>query len=353
MKKALLYKQIKENTVRCTACKQYCTITPGSTGICGVRQNRAGDLHLLVYGKASAVNIDPIEKKPLYHFLPNTRIFSIGTVGCNFACSFCQNWDLAQVTKRLKEELLRKKQTELIDIEVGKYGYDLPPEALIKTCLEQNIPSIAFTYNEPTIFFEYLYDTARMAHKKGIKCVMVSNGYTSQEALALLHEYIDAYNIDLKSFSEEFYQNICRAKLAPVLETIKEVYNYGIWLEITTLVIPGKNDSDEELVSIASFIADLDPNIPWHISAFFPQYKMQDVPPTSRQALIRAYDIGKSAGLKYIYVGNIIDDERSHTYCPVCGKIMIRRNGFFSETENMNKQGICQNCEEAIPGVWK
>lgn len=351
MKRATLFKNLEGKKVQCTACKQACKISPGHTGICGVRQNIDGTLHLIVYGKASAVNIDPIEKKPLFHFLPSSQVLSLGTVGCNFACSFCQNWDLSQITKDLKTRLIKEKKHNQMHAEVTKYGYELQPEDIVKKCVENKIPSIAYTYNEPAIFFEYLYDTAKLAKNKGIKNIFVSNGYESEEALEMIKPYLDGINVDLKAFTEEFYRKICHAKLAPVLETIKRINELGIWMEITTLVIPGKNDSDAELKKIAEFIVDLDKNIPWHISAFHPDYKMKDADHTPSQTLLRAYEIGKKAGLKYIYVGNILDEERASTYCNGCGELLIQRKGFVTTVKNF-KNGKCTNCSEIVAGVW-
>ena len=352
MHEAILYKKLENKKVMCTACKQKCVIAPNHTGICGVRQNKDGKLFLLVYGKASAVNIDPVEKKPLYHFLPGTSIFSLGTVGCNFACTFCQNWNLSQAAKDLRFKLLKEKKPEVMDIELSKFGYELSPKKIVEMCVERNIPSIAYTYNEPTIFFEYLYDASKLAHKSGIKNVLVTNGYESDESLEMLKGYVSAMNIDLKSFNDEFYRKICQAKLEPVLETIKKSHELGIWIEITTLLIPGKNDSEEEVKKIAEFIAGIDKNIPWHISAFHPEYKMTDVPSTSTNFIHKSYNIGKKSGLNYVYVGNIIDDERSGTYCQKCSTLLIRRRGYSSDIEKI-QDGKCMKCNEKIAGVWK
>ena len=352
MKECILYKKLENNKVQCTACRQSCIIASDNTGICGVRQNKSGKLYLLVYGKAVSAHFDPVEKKPLYHFLPNTEIFSFGTVGCNFACDFCQNWDISQITKDLRSNLLREKKIAQMDVEVSKFGYELPPKKIVDICVEENAKSIAYTYNEPTIFFEYLYDTSKLAVEKGIKNVLVTNGYESDEALNLLKPYISAMNIDLKSFNGDFYKKICKAKLPLVLETIKLAHKLGIWIEITTLIIPGKNDSDAELKQIADFIAGIDKNIPWHVTAFHPYYKMGNIPHTSYNALDNAYNIGKKSGLNYVYIGNIDGDERSNTYCPKCSSLLIKRNGYHIHIENFDN-GKCLKCNEKIAGVWK
>lgn len=350
---ASLCEPLDNMTVRCTACKLRCVIKNGQAGVCGVRENKDGKLYLLVYGRASAVNVDPIEKKPLYHFLPGSEIFSLGTIGCNFGCAFCQNWDLSQVARNLRERLMREKKNAFIEMEVTRYGYKLLPEDIVKICVGKHIPSIAYTYNEPAIFFEYLYDTAMLASQYNIRNVFVSNGYESEEALDAMGSNLHAMNIDLKAFRDEFYKKLCKARLRPVLDTIQEAYKRGIWLEVTTLVIPGLNDSDGELKDIATFIASIDQNIPWHISAFYPAYKMTDVPPTSRSALERAYDIGRAAGLHFVYVGNVRDLKRSATYCPKCRSPLIRRDGFHSSIEPAFRKAACTNCETKIPGIWE
>lgn len=332
MHECTLYEKLDNQKVKCTACRHYCIIAPEKKGICGVRQNKNGKLYLLVYGKPSAVNIDPIEKKPLFHFLPGTKSFSIGTMGCNFKCEFCQNWDLSQKYDRI--------------------GEDLSPEKAVEICREKKLESISYTYNEPGIFAEYVYDTAKLAKKHGIKNVMVTNGYESDEALNYLKPYVDAMNIDLKSFNEDFYKRICKASLKGVLDCIKKSYALGFWIEITTLLIPGKNDSNAELKKIADFIASIDKNIPWHISAFHPDYKMTDVMATSSASLAKAYEIGKKACLKYVYTGNIVDEEKSSTFCPKCRALLIKRHYFDANIEKF-KDGKCKNCNEEIKGMWK
>lgn len=274
----------------CLACSHYCKIAEDKRGICGVRQNVKGDLFLLVYGLAAAMHVDPIEKKPLYHFLPGTDILSFGTVGCNLHCDFCQNWDMSQVSKPPHDQIFGNKQS---------------PERIVSLAIKLKCPSIAYTYNEPGIFFEYAYDTMKLAHRKGLKNVYVSNGYISREAKTKLKDLLDAANIDLKSFDDRFYSKICGAKLKPVMETIESFYKMGVHIELTTLIIPGQNDSSEELQKIAKYIVSIDKKIPWHISRFFPSYKMKNITVTPIETLKIAAKIGKEAGLKYIYIGNI------------------------------------------------
>jgi len=348
MKKATLYKKLKNRKVQCTACSWYCNIAENQSGVCGVRKNIRGDLYLLVYGKAVAVHVDPMEKKPLFHFLPGKKILSIGTLGCNFACSFCQNWSISQATKMLKE---RNKERLTIGKITG-YGQDFPPKKIVDYAKKQNIPAIAFTYNEPAIFFEYAYDTAKLAKRYNIKTVFVSNGYESKEALQKIKPYLDALNIDLKSFNEQFYLKTCKAKLQPVLKNIKRIYDMGFWLEITTLLIPGMNDSEEEITKIAKFILSIDPSIPWHLSAFHPDYKMAEVPETPHETLLRAYKIAKDIGLKYVYLGNVFDPEKESTYCPKCKSLLIKRSGYNTEIVNL-KNDKCNICKEKIVGIWK
>lgn len=351
MKECVLYKSLEDKKVQCTACKQACVIADQNSGICGVRQNKDGKLYLLVYGHASAVNIDPIEKKPLFHFMPGSAIFSLGTVGCNFSCSFCQNWDLSQATKDIKKKLLDEKKLHQLNTEIGKLGHELPPEKIIEVCKSKGIKSIAYTYNEPVIFAEYVHDTAKLAKDSGIKNVLVSNGYETDKALEYLKPYVDAMNIDLKSFDDGFYKKLCHARLQPVLDTIKKAHEIGIWVEVTTLVIPGENDSIKELTSIAEFIASVSKDMPWHVTAFYPQYKMQDKAHTSPETLFRAYDIGTRAGLKYVYTGNISDEEHASTRCPTCKAMLIRRSSYDITVEGLDS-GKCKKCGESIAGIW-
>jgi len=286
MKECELYKKGKER-VRCLACSHKCFIDKEKTGICGVRKNIGGKLYLLVYGKVAAMHVDPIEKKPLYQFLPGSKAFSIGTVGCNFRCDFCQNFDISQASK----------QGTII-------GEEVTPDKIVEEAIKTRCKSIAYTYNEPAIFIEFVKDVAKLAKEKGLKNVLVTNGYLSKESFDYIKEYIDAANIDLKSFKEEFYEKYCGAKLKPVLDTIKRFYDAGIHIELTTLIVPGLNDSEKELTKIAKFIASVDKKIPWHISRFFPMYKMLDKQVTPIDTLQRAFKIGEKH-LKNVYIGNV------------------------------------------------
>ena len=351
MKQATLYKKITPKTVQCLACRHYCTIAESKVGICGVRQNIDGELFLLVYGNAASVNLDPIEKKPLFHFLPGSQIFSLGTIGCNFGCKFCQNWDISQAGKELKIKLTKANKLANLDAEIGKNGYRLMPSEIVDYCVKNNIPSIAYTYNEPSIFFEYTYDTARLAKKAGLKNVYVSNGYASTEAVDEMTGLLDAINIDLKGFTEEFYSNVCQAKLKPVLESIKYYHDKKIWIELTTLIIPGKNDSDTELKNIAEFIAGISVDIPWHISKFHPMYKMQDSKSTPDDTINRAYDIGKKAGLNYVYAGNIYGKKLQSTYCVKCNNVLVERDWGTVQIRGL-KNGKCVKCNTEVPGIF-
>jgi len=286
MKECTLYKK-ENNKVRCLACAHKCLISDNKTGICGVRKNFKGKLYLLVYGKIVAENIDSIEKKPLYHFLPGTYAYSIGTVGCNFRCSWCQNFDISQASKQ------------------GKiFGHDISPEQIIEKALKAGCKSIAYTYNEPAIFIEFVKDTAELARKKGLKNILITNGYLSKENFEYIGDLIDAMNIDFKSFSDSVYKKYCGASLKPVLDSIKRAHEKDIHIELTTLIIPGINDSDEELEQMAKFISKVDKNIPWHISRFFPMYKMLNRSPTQISTLKKAEKIGKKY-LKYVHLGNV------------------------------------------------
>ncbi len=337
-KEAELMRALKDQAVQCRVCEHYCTLRPGEWGKCGVRINREGKIYLAVYSSAVAVHVDPIEKKPLLHFLPGSRAFSIGTYGCNLRCQWCQNWQISQVRQ--------------VDEEHSPFREALPPEAVVDIARRRHCESIAYTYNEPTVFFEYTYDTAKLAHAQGIKNVYVSNGFMSSETLEHLVPYLDAINVDLKGFTNELYETYCGARLEPVKRNIATIAQQtNIWIEVTTLVIPGLNDSNEELQAAATWLASVNPAIPWHLSAFHPDYQMLDRPRTGPAILERAYAIGKSAGLKFIYLGNVLDPERESTFCPTCGELLIQRYG-YNVRSHWTKPGLCPKCGTQIPGVW-
>ncbi|MBU1658332.1 AmmeMemoRadiSam system radical SAM enzyme [bacterium] len=336
---AWLSKKLSSGKILCQACSQSCKLEEGEYGICGVRKVELGELRLLVYGLAAAVNIDPVEKKPMFHFLPQSRAFSVGTVGCNFSCKFCQNYEISQYPKEHGHQII---------------GQELSPKRIVEYAIENKCESIAYTYNEPIVFFEYTYDTAKLAHEKGLKNIYVTSGFETKKAIDLLAPYIDGMNIDIKSFNDKFYREICGARLKPVLEAVKYAYEKGIWVEITTLLIQGKNDSDEEIRNIAKFIAQIDTSMPWHLSAFHPMYKMLDVPCTPESTLHRAYQIGQEEGLKYVYVGNIDDEDYESTYCPSCKKRVIDRRGHIGQyvINKLKEKGICPYCSYRIEGIF-
>lgn len=290
-KHAMLYSPQQDGKVHCYLCAHQCKISESKFGICGVRQNINGKLYTHVYGKVIAAHIDPIEKKPIYHYLPGTKSYSIATPGCNFKCSFCQNWQISQF--RLNQEFQYP-------------GTEMTSEEIVKAAKTNKCQSIAYTYTEPTIFFEYAYDTAKLAKKQNLSNIFVTNGYISKEAIKTIAPYLDAANIDLKSFRDEFYKKICKARLQPVLNSIKIMHENKIWIEITTLVVPKQNDSKQELNDIAKFIAEIDKNIPWHISRFFPDYQFTNAEPTPIETLKMAERIGKKHGLKNIHLGNVL-----------------------------------------------
>lgn len=331
---ARFYKTLDKDRVHCFLCEHQCRISPDHKGVCGVRKNIKGKLYSLNYGKAIAAHIDPIEKKPLYHFLPGSRIFSVSAAGCNFRCDFCQNWQISQMTKGKNGKII---------------GDELPPEEIVKQARENNCSAVAYTYTEPTVFMEYALDTAKLAKQQDLKNVFVTNGFQTDEAIAEMVGLVDAANIDLKSFSDEYYRQVCGARLGPVLESIKKMHQEKIWIEVTTLIVPGQNDSDEELTQIAEFIAGVDKDIPWHISRFFPQYKMDKLQPTPSSTIEKAYDLGKKAGLNHIYAGNIDLPEYSHTYCSNGHKV-IARQGYF--VEFLLEKSQCPECGGQVAGVF-
>jgi pyruvate formate lyase activating enzyme len=334
IKEAMLGTALEGGRVSCALCAHRCVVSPGKFGICRVRQNLEGKLMTHAYGEVIAAHVDPIEKKPFHHFLPGTTSFSIATVGCNFRCAFCQNWEISQASMK--------------DGAAG--GLALAPENVVREALARGCRSVSYTYTEPTIFFEYAHDTARIAREKDLRNVFVTNGYMTAEALETISPWLDAANVDLKAFKDETYKEVCKARLQPVLDSIRLMKKLGIWIEITTLVVPGLNDGDEELAGIARFIVSVDPDIPWHISRFHPDYKYVETGATPVATLERAFAAGKREGLHYVYVGNVWSQSED-THCLTCGRPLIRRQG-FRVLENKAREGKCPYCGAGVPGVF-
>lgn len=334
MKEAGFYERETGNRVRCGLCRFNCIIDDGGRGICAVRENHGGILYSLVYGRLCAEHVDPIEKKPLFHVMPGSSSYSVATPGCNFSCLHCQNYSISQVNRNAVIQ-----------------GAVQTPQEIVHRAMDNNCSSISYTYTEPTIFFEFAYDTARLARQAGLKNIFVTNGYISREALKVIAPYLDAANIDLKGFSEEFYRDVVHAKLSEVLDSIIEYRKQGIWLELTTLIIPGLNDSDRELQEIAGFIvSNLGIDTPWHVSQFHPTYKLSDQQRTPAATLRRARDIGMAAGLRYVYEGNIPGEGGEDTNCPFCSTLLIKRYGYIIESDRL-KNGHCSDCGAAIAGI--
>ena len=334
---AYLYEPLEDTRVKCNLCSHRCVIKDGRRGKCSVRENQAGKLHTLVYGKVIARHVDPIEKKPLFHFLPGTLSYSIATVGCNFRCRFCQNADIAQMPTDHKGVIM---------------GDTVTPQEVVAAAEKSACQSISYTYTEPTVFFEFAYDTAKIAHRRGIRNAFVTNGYMTAEALEMINPYLDAANVDLKAFTDRYYKELCGARLKHVQETLKRMKDYGIFVEVTTLIVTGLNDDSAELGELAAFIAhDLGKDTPWHISRFHPTHKLTDRPPTPVKTLTRAREIGMAAGLKYVYTGNVPGNTGENTFCPGCGKMVIQRWGFQVGAMRI-KDGRCTLCSAKIDGVW-
>jgi pyruvate formate lyase activating enzyme len=335
---AYLYDRLEDNKVRCNLCSHRCVIKDGRRGICNVRENEAGTLNTLVYGKLIARHIDPIEKKPLFHFLPGTLSYSIATVGCNFKCRFCQNADIAQMPS---------------DREGTIMGTRCTPKEVVDAAQRGGCKSISYTYTEPTVFFEFAYETAKLAHEKGIRNVFVTNGYMTREALEMIEPYLDAANVDLKAFTDGYYKKLCGADLKHVQIALKSMKSLGILIEVTSLIVPDLNDDPSELNELAAFIArNLGVETPWHISRFHPTYKLTDRPATPIQTLTTAREIGLKAGLKYVYTGNVPGNAAENTFCYSCGETVIERWGF--QVGNLRlKNGKCARCGAEIDGVWE
>lgn len=333
-KEAMLYEKRPSGRVRCNVCAHRCVIADGKRGVCQVRENRGGTLYTLVYGRTIAQHVDPVEKKPLFHFYPGSAAYSIATPGCNFRCRWCQNWEISKMSR---EQHLAA-------------GREASPEQIVAAAQQAACRSIAYTYTEPTIFFEYAYHTACLAHEAGLANLFITNGYMTQEMLEIFHPYLDAANVDLKAFRDETYRKYVGARLQPVLDSLKAMKRLNIWLEVTSLVIPGINDDAAQLRDVARFVAqELGVETPWHISRFFPAYQMTDVPPTPLRTLRQAREIGLEAGLKYVYLGNA-DGAGQDTVCPDCGGSLIRRHA-LEGLANRVQNGRCPDCGAQIAGV--
>jgi len=331
---ALLYDELEDNAVQCNLCAHRCHIKVGSRGICRVRENREGKLYTLVYGNLISRNVDPIEKKPLYHFFPGTKAFSIATPGCNFRCAWCQNWQISQMPKEMHMP----------------EGQRVMPEEIVERALTTGSKAIAYTYSEPTIFFEYSLDIAKLAKAEGLKNVYVTNGFMTREMLEMIQPYLDSANVDIKAFRDEPYRKLMGGHLEPVLESCKAMKAMGIWLEVTTLIVPDVNDDPDELEEMATFIyEELGPETPWHLSRFYPQYKMTDRAPTDESILMDTKEMGESIGLNYIYIGNVVG--RYSTKCKECGHELISRSGYTTRLVGLDSKGNCENCGTKLDGV--
>jgi pyruvate formate lyase activating enzyme len=330
---ALLYDALDADQVQCKLCAHRCLIREGTRGICRVRENRNGKLFTHVYGNLIAENVDPIEKKPLYHFMPGSLAYSIATPGCNFRCGWCQNWQISQMPREM--QMPDRKR--------------VMPESVVERAINANCQTIAYTYTEPTIFFEYSLDTARLAHEEGLTNVYVTNGFMTPEMLAVIGPYLDGANVDIKAFSEESYRSLMGGNLKPVLESCRKMKSMGIWLEITTLIVPGVNDNLDELEGLASFIYhDLGAETPWHLSRFYPQYKMADSKPTEESLLNQTKAMGESMGLNYVYLGNVFGCIQ--TKCKQCGHTLISRNGYSTQMSGLDEKGSCKKCGTILDG---
>ncbi len=336
-KEARFWKKGENGAVVCTLCPRECVVRDGARGYCGVRENRKGTYHTLVWGNPCALGVDPIEKKPLYHFLPGAKAFSLATAGCNMKCRFCQNWNISQA---------RPEQTR---------NTDLPPAAIVEMAVEQKCKTIAFTYNEPVVFAEYVFDTAKLAQEKELRPLIVSNGFINAEPMAELCKVLSAVKIDLKGFTEEFYEKATEAQLKPVLETLLLLKKLGLWFEVVNLIIPTLNDKADDIRSMCKWMKkELGADVPLHFSAFYPMYKLRNLPRTPDETMFAAYDIARDEGLRYVYVGNVrpAGHKGEKTYCPGCGKVVIDRSAYVVSDVRM-KDGKCAFCGTAIAGVWE
>ncbi len=334
VKEAMYYKKLEDDRVECELCPRKCTIADMERGYCGVRENRGGTYYTLVHSRVCALNVDPVEKKPLFHYLSGSKAYSLATAGCNVECKFCQNWQISQY---------RPEQIESIR---------LTPEDVVRDAKMSGSKIVAFTYSEPVVFYEYMLDTAQRSKEQGLGAVMISNGFIQEKPLIELCQHLGAVKIDLKGFTEKFYQEICTGELKPVLNTLLTLKKAGIWFEIVMLIIPTLNDGEKELRELCTWVKEhLGTEVPIHFTRFHPTYKIKNLPPTPVKTLQMAREIALDAGLHFPYVGNVPGHEGENTYCPHCKKILIRRAG-FSILENHLKDGKCKDCNQSIPGIW-
>lgn len=355
MHEARFYDPLPGGEVLCTLCPHDCHVPDGGRGACGVRYNSGGKLYTLVYDRVVSRMIDPVEKKPLFNFLSGSTAYSIATVGCNLRCAFCQNWDISQWPKEHLPKHIEENPTEplcpaLLTMEQAIPGEPVTPQQIVEGALRAGAPSIAYTYTEPTIFYELAYDTAVLAHAMGLKNIFVSNGFISEAPLRQLAGVLDAINVDLKFFTEENYRRISRARLQPILDAIRLYHELGVWVEVTTLVIPGLNDTEQELRKIAEFVRSVGAEVPWHISQFYPAYKMENYPVTPLATLRHAAKIGRDCGLRYVYEGNVPGEAGENTYCYHCQHLLIKRYG-FRVLANRIRDGRCPVCKTIVDGV--
>jgi pyruvate formate lyase activating enzyme len=335
VKEALFYEKLDDRRVRCHICPRECVVGPGGRGYCRVRENNDGKYYTIVHGRVCAYHVDPIEKKPLYHFLPGTTAFSIATVGCNLACKFCQNWEISQ------------------EVPENVSATNLPPEKVAAAARKYSSPTIAYTYTDPNVYYEFVLDCARAGHEEGLKSVVISAGYLNREPLLDLIGNLDGIKIDLKSFSDEFYRDVCGVRLDPVLKTISTIREKGLWLEIVNLMIPTLNDNEKDVDKMCKWIVEnLGDDVPVHFTRFYPKYKLENLPATPVSTVERAREIAMSRGIKFAYVGNVPSGNPGEsTYCPGCGEVAIKRAGYALISVNL-EGGKCNKCGTAVPGVW-
>ena len=332
---ARFWEALPNRKIQCQLCPRECTVGDGQRGYCGVRENLDGVFYTLVHSRVCAAHVDPIEKKPLFHYLPGTTAFSIATAGCNVNCKFCQNWEISQ------------SRPEQVSAQM------LTPQQAARIALQSRCPTIAFTYTEPVVFAEYLMDTADAAHAAGVRCIVVSNGYMNHDALVQAYGKMDAVKIDLKAFSESFYKNVVKAQLKPVLDSLVTLRRLDQWTEIVYLVVPTLNDGDEELRSLAAWIkSNLGPDVPLHFTQFHPDCQMKELPRTPMETLERAKAIADAEGLHFVYIGNVPGHPAQNTYCPGCGMLLVERTGFTAGKNLIRADATCPACQRAIPGIW-